>query len=138
MLKQAVVILTALLVATVLAVGIVSYLHPMTATVVSVSLSRTLDGDPLADDAPIEWGIVEPDASYRFDDLTVTNTGNVDANITILSPLLPAGWTLTWAMNKTVIAPAASLSAPLILYVAADAAQGVTYAWDCTVEGTKA
>lgn len=138
MLKQLTVVAVAFLIGIVAAAALVTYLHPMTATITDISLTRTLDSTLLADDDPIDWGIVEPDSTYQFDDLTVENTGNVDANVTILSPLLPAGWTLTWTMNNTVIAPAASLSAPLILYVASDAVLGQVYSWNCNVTATEA
>ena len=136
MLKQAATILAALLIATVLAVGIVSYLHPMTATVISVSIMRTLDGTVLADDAPIDWGMVEPNASIQFDNLTATNTGNVNCTV-ILTHDAPENWTITWACNETLLMPTNSCYAPLVLYVPIEAVGNQTYSWNCWVTATE-
>jgi len=136
MLKQLAAVLAALLIATVLAAALASYLHPMTATVASVTLSRTLDGIQLADDEPIEWGIVEPDATYQFDNLTATNDGNVDCTV-ILTHDAPANWTITWACNETLLMPTNSCYAPLILYVPIEAVGGEVYSWNCWVTATE-
>ena len=136
MLKQALAVLSALLIATVLAVTFANYLHPMTSTVASVTLTRVLDGTPLADDEPIDWGLVEPDTTYQFDNLTVLNTGNKDASIMLTAPDLPAGWALTWVGNHTILRPAEWVGGSIELYVASDAIAGTTYSWDCIVTGT--
>lgn len=108
------------------------YLHPMTAEVATTTLSRTLAGTPLADDEAIDWGLVEPDSTYSYENLTVTNTGNTACNVTLWHNA-PAGWSITWTANNTHLEPAQSAEAPLELYVAASATEGVVYKWNSYV-----
>ena len=139
MLKQAATILAALLIATVLAVGIVSYLHPMTATIADISLSRILDGEALAAEEPINWtlgGVLEPGVTHYFENLTVHNIGNVPCNVTLTHDA-PDGWVITWAANKTILPVDASVYAPISLYVSPDATPGATYSWNCWVTATE-
>jgi len=114
------------------AVILKEYLHPMTAEVVSITLTRTLEGTPLAQDEPIDWGIVENGSTYTFTSLNVTNNGTVSCTV-YLWHNAPAGWAITWTANNSVLAPGESAVAALELYVASDAVQGQVYSWDCYV-----
>ena len=108
------------------------YLHPMTAEVVSITLTRTLEGTELAQDEQIDWGIVENGTTTTLGNLTVTNNGTAPCTV-YLWHNAPNGWTITWNANTSVLEPNQNCTAPLELYVAANATQGMTYNWDCYV-----
>jgi uncharacterized membrane protein len=112
------------------------YMHPNTATVTQITLTRTLDGTVLADGEVIDWGTVEPGKTYTYS-LAVTNTGNVDVNVT-LTHNAPSDWQLNWAGNKTILSPAQSVYGDLVLTVSSSATPGAVYDWNCYVTATEA
>jgi len=118
------------------AVILKQYLHPMTAQVASIQLTRTINGTILADDESINWGIVEPNSNTTLGDLTVSNNGTAPCNVT-LSHDAPIGWIITWTANNTYLLPSQNCTAPLELYVPANATQGMLYEWKCYIRAVE-
>lgn len=112
--------------------AILEYYHQMTATVTSIKLTRNINGTILTDNEPIDWGIVENGTTTTLGNLTVTNNGTKQCTIYLWHDA-PNGWTVTWDANASVLEPNQNCTAPLELYVAANATQGMTYNWDCYV-----
>lgn len=142
MLKQTITILTALLVAILLASAIAlvieRYVMPQTAQVSAVAMY--LDDQQWTNNTLIVWGVgaqnlVEPGATYVMP-FRVNNTCNAPINVTLIVFGLPVGWVETWNMNGTTVAVGTSVVADLTLYVAADAT-GVAE-WNMWVEITEA
>lgn len=131
------IIIASLLIGVVLAASIVTYIYPNKATVVSATLTQHLDGSPWSNGTMIDWGLVEPDTTYQFDNLTVQNTGTKNLTAYIITPQLPNGWTYTWTANNTFLQPTMKVEAPLILYVHANATPDSVHLWDTHVCGAE-
>ncbi len=118
-----IVILIAALATVAVCVTVVYYLFPQTVSVVQVKVSFTLDGQPLANGSPVQWGQVDRDTSY-WSNLDARNDGNVNTTVILNLGPLPTGWTETWSLNNTKLTPGQTAVGILTLDVPADAASG--------------
>ena len=108
--------------------------HASTATIdANMALTETLDGSAFAKDAPLDWGKVLAGGIYTKT-LAVSNTGNVDAVVTVASPNLPAGWSLAWEKSGQSVAKGATLTGTLTLTVSASATPQA-YSFNMNVNG---
>jgi len=112
------------------------YIFPNHATIDSaVPLTFLLDGEAWTETDTIEWGTIYP-SDVLVATLQATNVGNVDTNVTLYSANLPLDWTITWASNKTILAPLANVSGDLTITVASGAGAG-DYSWNIDVVSTE-
>lgn len=76
----------------------------------------------------IKWGPCEPDALYVMEEnLTVVNAGSTALTVTLTPHGLLNGWTLTWNGNNTLLQAGANVTAPLELYIPANATYWPTW-----------
>jgi len=104
--KITVLILMALLstAAAVLAIQSYTLYFPHEAVVVppSPQVKVYVDAQAYANGTKISWNPVEPGKSYTKS-LQVENTGNVRVKVTLIVEGLPAGWSLTWTANGSIL-----------------------------------
>ena len=118
--------LIVMVVSLVSAVTIVQYYHLESATVKTVKLEEYLDGEILANSTAMDWGDLEPGATYDWN-YTVKNVGSSSCKLYRFVYNLPAGWNYTWTANETTLVSGSSIIGNLTLTVASDA--DGSYTW---------
>jgi len=110
------------------------YYMPQQATVTSIELTFTLDGEPWTNNTLIDWGIVTAGQSYNKT-LNVTNIGTA-ANVTVTFTHidLPVDWTETWTGNNIIIDIGKSVTGNITLTIPLSATDG-TYTWNSYIMG---
>lgn len=98
----------------------------------NVTAEVKVDGEPLLAGAIINWGQIEPNSTY-VKVLSVKNTGSVQAQVTLLTTGLPAGFNLTWAGNQTAL-PAGDTAVYALTLMTPAALTPQTYTWQTTVK----
>jgi hypothetical protein len=84
--------------------ALVTYNYPQDGTIASYSLELYFDGILRSNGTAINWGTCTKNIeNYR--NVTVVNTGDVNLNVSITTTDLPAGWTLEWNANNTILPP---------------------------------
>lgn len=124
-----IIIVTASLLGVALGAFVESWVNPGQGQILSLVMTRTIDGVPWGNNTTLDWGLLERNSNNTFDDLTVVNNGTVPARISMTHTGQPANWIFYWTPNSTVIPVGANVSAPYILYVASDAVPGQQYYW---------
>ncbi len=120
------IIALAIIVAAVVVWAANTFLANNTLTVgnVEAELTVTVDGAPLTNGGTIDWGTINPGNSANKP-LTVKNNDNTQVTL-ILSPTTPAGVTLSWAMNSTILNKGDTSSGTLTVAVASGTTAGST------------
>jgi len=121
-------VLTASLVSAVLAAVTLLYEMPMTATVTeTANLNFYVDGITWTNSTAINWGTLEAGKTYTKS-LDIKNTGNIPLQVWITVQGLPAGWSLSYDQQNSIVQPGNWLNGTLTLTVPESAANG-TYSW---------
>ena len=110
-----------------MAVGIVlnSYIFPTTYTVQSTALTFYLDNTEWQNNTAIDWGFVEPGATYIYQNFTVVNTGTTVVNVTHHTLNLAPGFNQTYSAHGTILQPTNKTMGTLTLEVPIGAPPGV-------------
>jgi hypothetical protein len=119
----------------VFALPITRYYFQNRANVKSTLLTFQLDSVEWANNTLMDWGDVQKGATYTKT-FTAHNAGTNAANVYLMSSL-PAGWSMFWAQNGTLLTPDATASGDLQMTTAADASEGVSF-WDVWVNAQTA
>jgi hypothetical protein len=116
--------------AVVLAINTYTLYFPHEAVVVppSPQVKVYVDGQAYANGTKISWNPVEPGKSYSKS-LTVENTGNVRVKVTLIVEGLPAGWSLTWAVNGSVLDVGGKCTGSLTLTIPSSASGPYEWNW---------
>lgn len=118
MLKQAIIIILALLcailIASTVAVILERYFMPQTAQV-NALVTMELDGVQWTNGTTIDWGLVDPDSTYFYPFSVTSISGNY--TITLYVSGLPDGWIQTWSANGTMVGFQETVTANLTLYI---------------------
>ena len=104
------------------------FVVPSTAVVPSATVNIWIDNVAWSNGTELSWGTVYPGEIISAN-LTVQNTGEYNATVTVTCPDLPSGWSLTWTHNATSLLPLGVLEGDLDLTVPVDAEPG-SYGWN--------
>jgi len=104
------------------------FVVPSTASVPSATIDIYIDDVAWTNGTELDWGYVYPDETITAN-LTVQNTGDTNATVTVTCENLPSGWALTWTKNGDWCNITETLSGDLDLTVPYDASSG-TYNWN--------
>ena len=128
---KALILVGLLLVSVSVGYGLVSlyFTSPNTATYTgTLNVTMTLNGVGYTDGTPISWGDVVASTPY-IKTLRVTNTGNVNASVTLSTVGLPAGWTMELMFTgSNLVTVGASKDFTMVLTTGT--VQPQTYSWD--------
>lgn len=107
-----------------------NYLMPQGAEIVvkNPAITATLAGSPWTNDTHVDWGNLEANGTYAFENFTVVNVSAETLNLTWINIDLPGGWMETWTPNATILLPDEVATGSLTLYVADNATTG-SYSW---------
>jgi hypothetical protein len=100
------IIAIALLTFTTLSVAtvVVQYYYPNDGSISNPILTVYINDILYSNNTAIDWGTCKAGQTYTKN-MTISNTGNITLNVTIVSTGLPKGWTLTWQANNTLLEP---------------------------------
>ena len=99
------------------AASFVKYWYPNIGQISNVTLEVYINGAKYPNETAIDQGTCDPGATYSFENMTVVNTGTVNAKVYITTQGLPSDWTLQWQANNTIIAPGQKISGWLNLTI---------------------
>ena len=132
----AVILIASLLVGAVLAASIYTQNNPNNASytsTVNVALTMQVNGTTYAAGTAINWGAIVPDQT-RIQTISIQNTGDHPAVVTLIVNDLPTGFTLTWTSNSTTVPPGTTVTAPLTLHTPTTLTEGA-YSWNMQTKG---
>lgn len=109
---------------------------PTTGTTETIAFTVTIDGTPYAAGASLDWGTL----SYGDNtaNIRVTNTGTTAFTLALNSASLPSGWSLSWNVPASSLAPTDSETGIMTLNVPESAEQGASFTWDTIITATEA
>jgi hypothetical protein len=99
---------------------VVQYYYPNDGSISTAILTVHINDIIYSNNTAIDWGTCKAGQTYTKN-MTISNTGNINLTVTIMSTGLPKGWTLTWQANNTLLEPDYEIEDSLILTIPANA-----------------
>jgi hypothetical protein len=99
---------------------VVKYYYPNDGSISNPILTVYINDILYLNNTAIDWGTCKAGKTYTKN-MTISNTGNINLTVTIMSTGLPKGWTLTWQANNTRLEPDYEIEDSLILTIPANA-----------------
>ena len=106
------------------------YFMPQGAEIVvkTPAVEAILVDQPWTNDTHVDWGNLEANGTYAFENFTVTNVSAENITLAWINIDLEPEWTLSWTPNATELSPEQVATGPLTLYVSDNASAG-SYSW---------
>jgi len=105
---------------------VVKYYYPNDGSISNPILTVYINDILYLNNTAIDWGTCKAGKTYTKN-MTISNTGNINLTVTIMSTGLPKGWTLKWQANNTLLEPDFEIEDSLILTIPANATAWPTW-----------